>query len=65
MASNIVAFPVKNTDAKPEKKRRRGERRDGLIQRSRSYTRHDNGEKDREYFYGRSGVEADRKKEEF
>ncbi len=65
MNGKIVAFPVKNQDGEPKKKRKRGQRKDGRIQRSWQYIRLDNGERDREYFYGHTGAEADRKKEEF
>lgn len=65
MNSKIIAFPSKGPGEEPIKKRRRGERKDGLIQRSWQYERLDTGERDREYFYGKSGAEADRKKEAF
>lgn len=65
MVNKIIAFPVKAQEDQPKKKKRRGERADGLIQRSWQYIRLDNGERDRVYFYGRSGAEADRKKEAF
>lgn len=67
MNGKIIAFPASavNQEEKKSKKRKRGERKDGRIQRSWQYTRLDNGETDREWFYGHTGAEVDRKKAEF
>lgn len=67
MNGKIIAFPAVtiNQEEKKPKKRRRGERKDGRVQRSWQYTRLDTGETDREWFYGHTGAEADRKKAEF
>lgn len=51
-------------DDKPKRKRK-GERKDGLIQRSLVVGRKQNGKYDRKYFYGRTIAEANQKKEAF
>lgn len=48
-----------------EKKRKKGQRKDGLIQRSIVIGRKPNGKLDRKYFYGRTLKEAEQKKAEF
>lgn len=67
MAGNIVQLPVQYHGEKPkkERERRRGERKDGRIQRSWSFTNLETGLPDRKYFYGTSGTDADRQKEAY
>lgn len=45
-----------------KKRKRRGERKDGLIQRSLVIGRKPDGSPDRKYFYGKTIAEADKKK---
>lgn len=46
-------------------KKRKGERPDGLIQRSYQIGYKPDGRLDRKYFYGRTAAEADRKRDEY
>lgn len=49
----------------PEAKKKKGQRKDGLIQRSLVIGRKQDGKLDRKYFYGKTAKEAEQKKEEF
>lgn len=49
----------------PAKKRKKGQRKDGFVQRSLVVGRKKDGSPDRKYFYGKTAKEADQKKEEF
>lgn len=48
-----------------KKKKRRGERPDGLIQVSIQIGYKPDGKPDRKYFYGHTRAEAERKRDEF